>query len=245
MAWEIMKSALVRLVVIIAIGSVSTQCSRAEVRGSTVIVKQERSAQPISGLYADGSFDIELTQGKEPALVVEADDNIVSLVKTEYQGQDLRIYLDQSNIKDLSFEHIRIYVTVPSIDAIHLNGPIELNGHGMWKMDQLNLFTQGPSDVHLDIQGELLATSIDGPSVIELHGHMGKQSIHIQGPGKYHAGDLESTYATVVIKGSGKVELNVRSALQVAITGPGIVSYSGSPQVSSQINGPGRLIQRS
>lgn len=233
-----------RLILVVTVALLTVQCGRSGMRGSAIIVKQERYAKLTSGLYASGPFDVELIQGNEPKLVIEADDNVLSLVKTEYKGQDLQIYLDQSAVKNLSFEHIRIYLTLPSIDALYVNGPIEVNSHGVWQADQLNLFVNGPSDVHLDLEAQLLSISIDGPSIVALHGKAIQQSIHIRGPGKYMARGLESNKAMVVIDGTGIADLNVRSDLQVAVTGSGVVSYSGSPEVTSQINGFGRVIQQ-
>ena len=66
----------------------------------------------------------------------------------------------------------------------------------------------------------------------------------MNGVGNYDAPDLESQTATVDVSGAGGVVIRVLNALDVAISGAGNVDYFGSPTVTQDISGAGRLTSR-
>jgi hypothetical protein len=80
-------------------------------------------------------------------------------------------------------------------------------------------------------------TSINGSGVIGLDGKADKQTIVVNGSGKYIAGDLETTSANISISGQGDVTLWAKETLDLDVNGIGNVSYYGRPVVNQRGNG--------
>lgn len=68
--------------------------------------------------------------------------------------------------------------------------------------------------------------------------------ITLNGLGNYDAPDLESQTATVRVPGAGSVAIWVLNTLDVTINGAGSVEYYGSPHVTQDISGVGKLTSR-
>ena len=61
------------------------------VEGSGKLLVETRDLPSFSGVNVSGSMDVYLTQGTTQAVKVEADDNLLKLIKTKVRGQELFI----------------------------------------------------------------------------------------------------------------------------------------------------------
>ena len=66
-------------------------------------------------------------------------------------------------------------------------------------------------------------------------------NILIHGGGNIDASALQSQSATVTINGEGKASVNVVTTLNAVVNGGGSITYTGSPQVTQQVNGLGSV----
>lgn len=64
----------------------------------------------------------------------------------------------------------------------------------------------------------------------------------INGAGEFSAKKLVTTETKIVIRGFGKAEVNAEDALDVEITGSGVVKYYGTPRVTQTLSGGGEII---
>jgi hypothetical protein len=68
--------------------------------------------------------------------------------------------------------------------------------------------------------------------------------IAANGAGKVDTQNLHATRAVVDARGVAKVDLDVSDQLDVEISGPSSVTYSGNPTVNKNIHGPGKLTRK-
>ena len=66
------------------------------VTGNQKVITQNRSVTAFHAIKVSGGIDVELLQGKELKLQVEADENLVPLIRTEVKDGVLNIYHDES-----------------------------------------------------------------------------------------------------------------------------------------------------
>ena len=93
-----------------------------------------------------------------------------------------------------------------------------------------------------DVTSERLEASIVGAGNINLRGVADTLEIVIIGQGNANAFDMISDLCEVEINGQGNVEVTVNNTLDVIITGQGNVFYRGMPDISSEINGSGQIV---
>ena len=79
------------------------------VSGDGRVIKETRSVPSFDGIDISGAFDVYLKQGETQEVIIETDNNLMPLVKTEVTGGVLKIYT-QGPIHHITT--MKAYVTV-------------------------------------------------------------------------------------------------------------------------------------
>ena len=72
-------------------------------------------------------------------------------------------------------------------------------------------------------------------------GEVEAQDIRISGSGDFRGQDLSTTSTSVVVSGSGDVDVRAEDELDVMISGSGSVRYGGDPSISKVVSGSGSV----
>lgn len=195
------------------------------VEGNHQFSRDERPVSSASALdidklnWADAKVDVRV--GPSPSLVIEADSNLLPLIRSEVNGNTLRIWSD-SNIRRSSAIHI-IYTT-PRLNKIDIasGGRLIVSG----------------------LNGDDLRLAQRGSMYSELSGKVERLDIANNGSGTVNAVALSSGNSDAVQNGSGRINLGqVRGErINVALNGSGTVSASGAVQrLDANINGSGDI----
>jgi len=209
-----------------------------------MVMKTEiRSVENFSEVALQFFGDIRLEQGERDSLAIEADEDLLSRLKSEIQGRrlviGLRSWLDWVIPPSVRPVHYRI--SMREIHALSISGAGTLFAPAI-RTDQLRLEISGSGEVNIQhLECETLSILVTGAGKMELAGRAARQEIQISGAGTYHAGDLESDEASVRISGSGEVSINPGKILKVSISGSGQVSYKGQPAITQSITGAGKV----
>jgi hypothetical protein len=132
---------------------------------------------------------------------------------------------------------------------VNANGSMEANVSGSGNIDvkgscrALESKVSGSGNVKIAAAiNERADVNVSGSGKIMASGTAREIKASISGSGEVRAANLEVEKCDVRISGSGDVEINVKSELEVNISGSGSVSYKGSPsQVNSHSNGSGKV----
>jgi hypothetical protein len=213
------------------------------VKGSGVIVSEERKVSDFSKISLSGFGNLYLEVGDEEALVIEAEDNFLEHIKTEVRGQTLEIkYSDYVSLQPT--ESINYYLTVKELDDISISGLGKVEIPEL-QTSSLRVDISGGGDININnLEADTLIISISGLGKLDIAGgEVAEQRINISGGGDYTADELTSLNATVDISGLGNAMVSVEDTLRVTISGGGSVKYIGNPEVTSDISGLGNINQ--
>ncbi len=190
--------------------------------GSGVIKTQARKLDDFDVIESKGSMDLDVKLGSEYSVVVEADDNLFDVIRTEVHGRSLVV---DSKGSWTSKHDTVVHVTLPKLMALGL---------------------QGSGDVRIhDYSGDHLGVKIQGSGDIVANGHTAKLHVVIQGSGDADFSKLPADEVKVRVDGSGDAEVNAAKSIEATIHGSGDVTWSGSAKdVDSQVYGSGELIHR-
>lgn len=212
------------------------------VHGSGTIVSEPRSVSQFDQISVSGSGQLLISQGQEEALTIEADDNLLPLIKSEVVNGHLRIGPDHVNLRPA--KTIRYQLKLKNLKALHLSGSLNAES-GPLKTESLALHISGSGKFHIGgLETGELSTHVSGSGDTRIAGRTRVQNISISGSGNHEAPNLQSNEATVGISGSGHATLWVKEALTANISGSGDVEYYGSPNVTSHTSGSGRVHSR-
>lgn len=188
------------------------------VEGSGVARSEKRDMPPtVSKIQADGAFDIKILMGAAPALVVEADDNIVPHIQTRVEGDTLYIRTKRSVCTSL---------------------PMAVNV-SMVRLD--NLKVDGSNDIDVKGLKNNLTLDMDGSSTVFLSGEVQRLQIHMKGAGDVKAEGLRADDVFIEMTGSGDVVVYAVKLLNVTVDGAGTVRYKGNPRIIKKISGVGDI----
>jgi len=237
---KIIEVALIIAVIsVLAIFAASCKWTIGMVRGSGDIETEERDVSGFDEVYLEGIGNLIITQGDEESLLIEADDNIIPLIRADVSGDRLTIGFKRG-YSFIPAAKIKFHLTVIDLDKISIGGAGDVDCND-FSTDQLEFEIDGAGDIDFNINAERVETTSSGAGDITLTGGVDSQDIDISGVGKYDAEELESRECSISLSGAGSVTVNTSEELDISISGVGNVYYAGNPHVEQDISGLGRV----
>ncbi len=210
-------------------------------RGEGPMRSETRQTDPFHGVKLQVAGDLEIVRGEKSEVVVEAQGNLLPLLKTEVENGVLKIHFSEnvSYSKDL-----KIRVTTPSLDEVDLMSSGTINLVSPWDGDELSLGISGSGDIEaMQVNGGSLDCKIGGSGSIKLAGKIQRLNANISGSGDLYAGDLVAQNAKLKLSGSGGMRVHAEQTLEANISGSGEIEYSGDARASTKVSGSGEVKQ--
>jgi hypothetical protein len=191
------------------------------VEGSGPVVRQERLASGITAVEFSAFGNLEIIQGDEEGLTLQAQGDILPMIISEVDGNTLRIYA-KGNVNPRLGLQMRL--------KLHSLRSITAGGAG-------NITVSG-------LSGDTLSVSVTGANAVAVAGTVRDQTVSLSGAGAYDGGSLDSQRATVTIDGFADALVRVSEQLRTSISGPGTVEYYGEPRLIDDNVGLGQVMRR-
>ena len=230
------------------------------IKGKGSITTETRTVSDFNSIEFQTEGTVYITKGTAFEVRIEAQPNIISDMKTEVNGSELKIY-NRHCLRD--HDQIKVYITLPDLRGIDLTGSgsmlvqsifqspfmdVNVSGSGNIEIqdsllaDAVNVNISGSGDVLMNAWCSSFSGKISGSGSLRVNGNSVTENLTISGSGEIHSFDLTVDQSAVNISGSGNCEVNVASTLDVSISGSGDVYYKGTPVVTTHISGSGNLI---
>ncbi|WP_036170666.1 head GIN domain-containing protein [Massilia sp. 9096] len=191
------------------------------VQGDGVITREQRPVGTVQALEAGGSMVVEVRVGPAPSLVVEADRNLLPLIRTDVRGDSLVISTEGSY---RSSNPVHVIYTTPRLTEVRHGGSGKLTVQ--------------------DLNGAPLQVHQSGSGTLVLAGRVDKLDIDGSGSGRVDADALQAGSARLALSGSGRMSIGqVRGDYaDVGVSGSGELRVSGAVRsLSAHSSGSGRL----
>ncbi len=209
------------------------------VQGSGPITTETRSVSDFHAIELDMAGDVEFSVGDHYSVVVEAQQNLLPILKIEVKNGKLRLYFD----KNVSYsESVKVRVTAPAFDGLAISGSGTIRAMTALKTDKLDLDVSGSGDV-IVAQGEFgnVDCDVSGSGGIELGGTANSLKADVAGSGEIRSKALTANVLDAAIAGSGTITCTVVQTLTADIAGSGEVLYLGQPTVDADVSGSGKV----
>jgi hypothetical protein len=176
------------------------------VAGDGRLAHESRVAGNVSAIDVSGPLEVNVRVGAAPSLEVDADSNLLPLVRTEVSGGVLRMWVE-GNVR--SNNSLRVTTTLPALTQVRSSGS------GRLTISELN--------------GAPLDFSKSGSGAANLSGRVSRLDMRHTGSGQVNASALQTGDASVTLNGSGRMSLGQvhGSALTVNLHGSGSLQASG------------------
>ena len=215
-----------------------------KIKGNGNVVTKTRTTQNYDGVGIGGNFDVNLVQGAEGKITIEAEENIIPYIVTEVKGNTLQIkYKKNTNVRNTK----RITITVPyaDIEKVSLGGSGNITNKGTIKSDNFKVSLGGSGNITLTVDANDVKSSIGGSGNIKLSGNSNEFKCSIAGSGSIKAYDLKTDILTATIAGSGSIKSTVKTKIKAKVVGSGNIYYKGNPtHIDSKSVGSGDVIDK-
>lgn len=209
------------------------------VRGEGPIQTEIRSVSDFHAISLELAGDAEVTVAEQFSIEVQAQGNLLPLLKTVVEDGRLRIFFE-GNVSHS--QDVKVRVSAPAFDAFDIGGSGKITVVSPLKTDRLALEISGSGDLALP-QTEVreIVCHIGGSGSVALGGTAGRLDVRIGGSGEVHAKELTAANCEAEISGAGTVTCGVSQTLRAHISGAGNVFYSGDPTVETHVSGAGSV----
>ena len=208
------KFSFVIFIFALSVGLVfSTNCSSSSfsnlsgVQGSGTAKSETRNVSGFTKIDAGGAINVEVAVQKDFSVVVEADDNLLTNIKTEVSGDTLKIY-SEDRISPKT--RINVLISMPAIEGLDVTGASTGNVTGV-NADLLELKASGASKIRIDGTAKQLNADASGASTVD-------------------AESLTVENADVEASGASKAIIAATNDLKVNASGASKISYVGEPK---------------
>lgn len=212
------------------------------VDGSGRVIEENRPVSPFESVAIEGSADFFFTQDTTQLLRVQAEDNILPLIKTAV-NRDGTLLISSDDCYSTS-KGVKVYASMLEVKGLAIEGSGNIKSDRAFTANTLTLKIDGSGNIDLDVQLQTLTTTVLGSGNISLSGRADQHTVILDGLGSINAlGFLVNKYS-INLSGSGECRIHVLDELLVTISGSGTVFYRGNPAVvNSNITGSGRLVK--
>ena len=179
------------------------------IQGNGNLTTTNRTVKKFDNLSVGGSMNVNLIDGKEGYIRIEAEENIMPYIETIVEGRNLKIRF-KKNISIRTNKKIEVNVAIEDISSMALGGSGNIN-------------------VLKTLKEEELSVSISGSGNINLKGKAKSFDAAIAGSGNVIAYKLKAHNVKARIAGSGDIKVTVSDKIKATVVGSGNIYYKGHP----------------
>ena len=189
-------------------------------KGSGNIQTEKREVSEFKAVDVGGAFVVEITTQKDFSLEVEADDNLLPLVKTEFDGETLKIESEKSYTPT---NPVKIRISAPDIENLNISGASKIS--------------------IVNLNNDLLNIDSSGASKISCEGKTAKLILDMSGASHFEGENLKAKKASIDSSGASKATVSVESELIADLSGASKVVYFGNPtNVEKKTSGASTIV---
>ncbi|WP_339917780.1 head GIN domain-containing protein [Yeosuana marina] len=212
------------------------------VTGNGNVRIQDRALnESFNAIEASHGLDVFLTQGNDESIVVEADENLLQLIKTEVKNNVLHIYAEK-NIGHATSK--KIMVTFKDISKISSSSGSNVVATNIITGEYLELNTSSGSDMTLTVNTTNLNCNTSSGSDLKLSGKTDKLTADASSGSDIKAADLMTQSSRVSANSGADITVNTSKELTANANSGGDITYYGNPKTVNKNGGPSGSINK-
>jgi hypothetical protein len=210
----------------------STTLGGPAVVGTGSSVTEKRVLNPYTSVKITGAIVADVQLNDKSGVVVEAQPNIIPLVVTRVDGDQLIVEMSQNTS---TTEPIKVHISTVSLQALDISGASTVKA-GTFSNKSFTLTADGASKA--DLNGILGAAqlSASGASQITVVGSADSLKITADGASKVTTTDASVTTIAVECSAASTVRLGQADELNLKASGASTIHYTGTPKITNSIS---------
>ena len=222
-----MKKRLIVIYAAMILISLSSLSCLYGIKGNGKVVRNERQVEAFESVSASAGLEVILIQDSIVKVVVEADENLQDIIRTEFSNGQLKIYPDEP-IRSAKAK--RIFVTFKTINSLKATSGAELKSKMDLKLKSLNIAASSGANVDLTLALDELNAEVSSGGNIRLSG--AAQNLEIEGSsgGNIIASELSTVSCSAGASSGANLKVYVNEKLSAKASSGGQINVKGNPK---------------
>ena len=197
------------------------------IKGNEDVQTQNRTiTSNFNAIKVQQGITVYLTQGDETSLKVEADDNIIDLLKTEVKNNELKIYFEKNVYRAKARN---VYLTTANISKINSSSGSEVKSENTIKTDDLTLDSSSGSSIQLTVNSNSIDCGTSSGASMHLKGTTSNFIASSSSGSSINAKKLEAENVTAKTSSGASMDIYVNGKLNAHASSGGSIDYYGKP----------------
>jgi hypothetical protein len=234
-----MKTIFNITVLLFLLGSTSS-CFLSGVKGNGNVVTMNRNiSDDFVRIKASSGIDVYITQNGETSLVVEADENLHELIKTEVRNGTL--YIDsKKNIWTAKAK--KVHLSIEKLVEIEVNSGAEINSENTLNADELKIIATSGAEFNLHLNVNNLNCESSSGADVNLDGKANNFNVSSSSGSDIDAYGLETSYCIAKASSGSNIKVKVNKTFNGDASSGADIQFKGDPEiVSSKDSSSGKV----
>lgn len=197
------------------------------IHGNGKIVKEERNLSNFEALEVSNGIEVLVSQDSFEKVVVEVDENILKILKTQVSGGTLKIYLEE-NI--LHAKRLRVYVTLKQLKSVQTDSGSEVKSTGKISCGNLKIDSSSGSGVNMEVNATILNAESSSGSSIKISGSAVSFRGNSSSGSGIHASALVAENGNLSASSGASINVQVTKDLKAHANSGAGITVLGNPQ---------------
>lgn len=207
-------------------------------KGNGNVISQTRNVSNyFTGVEASEGLNVYVTQDNATNIRIEADENVIDLIRTDVRNGVLVVHTEQS----IGRATKNIYVSMPTIERLKSNSGADLYSQGIITAERIALNVSSGADLEVEVKATHVEADASSGADIKVSGTATSLTADASSGSDIKASNLEVKRCTADASSGADIRVNVTETLTAEASSGGDVRYSGNPTVNSNKSSAGSV----
>mgnify|MGYP001827631258 CR=1 FL=1 len=198
------------------------------VRGNRNVVTEDRKiSNDYDAIKVQQGIHLYITQGSEASMRVEADENIMDLLRTEVNNDVLKIYFERNVYKAKARN---VYLTADQFSKLRTSSGAHVKSENTLNLSSLDIDSSSGSSVKIYVKADHISSSASSGADIDVFGKAETFSASASSGSSIDADELEAIDVTARASSGAGIDVNVSGKLNAKASSGGDIDYEGNPK---------------
>ncbi len=199
------------------------------ISGNGNVVDEERDVKGFTGIHVSSGIDVYLSEGDRFEVRVEADENLLEVIRTELSGDILEVGTDRVNIR--SAESKKVHVTLPQLEALKISSAGDCVGQTPFHCEDRRISISSAGDLSIEVEADRINLDISSSGDARIKGSANSLDASLSSAGDLDAWDLEAKVVEVSASSAGDARVFATEEISMNASSAGNIYYRGDARV--------------
>jgi hypothetical protein len=197
------------------------------IKGNRNVVSEDRTiSSDFENIKVQQGINLYITQDNSTEIKVEADENIIDLLITEVQNNELKIYFEKNVYRAKARN---VFLSTGNIKKIRASSGASVKSENTIQTNSLDLDASSGSSMKIYVNAEEVTTEASSGANINVYGKSTTFSGRASSGSGIDADELESVDAYTKASSGANINVNVTGKLTAKASSGGDIDYEGNP----------------